>query len=64
MLEFIAEFLLNVVLVGVFYWPGWLFLRVLTLGRYPPRGAGKHDPEFVAVFGLVLLVVIVMLGYA
>lgn len=50
MLELIAEFLLNVVLIGVFYWPGWLFLRVLTLGRYPPRGGGKHDPEFVAVF--------------
>ncbi len=62
MLELIAEFLLNVVLIGVFYWPGWLFLRVLTLGRYPPRGGGKHDPEFVAVFGVVLLVVILLLG--
>ena len=64
MLELIAEFLLDVVLIGVFYWPGWLFLRVLTLGRYPARGAGKQDPEFVAVFGVVLLVVILMLGYA
>jgi hypothetical protein len=63
MLELIAEFLLDVLLIGVFYWPGWLFLRVLTLGRYPPRG-GKHDPEFVAVFGVVLLVVILLLGFA
>jgi hypothetical protein len=41
MLELIAEFLLDVLLIGVFYWPGWLFLRVLTLGRYPPRGGAN-----------------------
>jgi hypothetical protein len=40
MLELIAEFLLNVVLIGVFYWPGWLFLRVLTLGAIH-RGEGQ-----------------------
>ncbi len=64
MLDLIGGFLLDVVLIGVFYWPGWLFLRVLTLGRYPPRGGGKHDPEFVAMAGVVLLVVILLLGYA
>jgi hypothetical protein len=30
----IAELVVEVLFVGVFYWPGWIILRVLTLGRY------------------------------
>lgn len=57
MLEIIFNFLLGVVVVGIFYWPGWAVLRVLTLGRYPPKSDTKHDPEFVAVVGLAFVCV-------
>jgi hypothetical protein len=51
LLKAVGGFLVEVVFVGVFYWPGWVILRVLTFGRYPPRKAEPHSKEFVATFG-------------
>lgn len=45
----IAEPVVEVLFVGVFYWPGWIILRVLTLGRYPPSQSDKHNREFVSI---------------
>ena len=50
--EAIFEFIFEKVLVGVFYWPGWLVLRVVTWGRYPPSRPDPHNETFVAVMGL------------
>jgi hypothetical protein len=52
-------FLLNVATVGLFYGPGWLLLKVLSLGRYPPRGE-PHSVAFVALTGLVLVVTLLV----
>ncbi|MCL2523310.1 MAG: hypothetical protein FWF20_06275 [Betaproteobacteria bacterium] len=52
MLEILARLLIEFILTWVFYWPGWAVLRVLTLGRYPPRQR-EHNREFVAVCGFV-----------
>ncbi len=52
MLETILDIVLEVVLVGVFYWPGWLVLRLVTAGRYPLSNGGQHDKVFVAAIGL------------
>lgn len=37
----------------VFYWPGWLMLRVITLNKYPPPQMEKHNRMGVALFGCV-----------
>lgn len=50
--EAIFEFILEKVLVGIFYWPGWLVLRIVTWGRYPPPSPEPHNETFVAVVGL------------
>jgi len=61
MLDLLARLFVEFVLTWVFYWPGWAVLRLLTLGRYPPRQR-EHNVEFVAVCGaasfLIALVVI------
>lgn len=56
----ITHFVGEIVLVGIFYWPGWVILRVLTLGRYPPPKSHPHNHEFVATVGLVLFLTVLM----
>ena len=61
-LDTIAEVILRVVgqfigeglFVGIFYWPGWLVLRVVTFGRYPPLQSSPHNREFVATVAVVV----------
>lgn len=45
----------------VFYWPGWLLLRLITYGRYPPKGAVKHNRFAVGLFALTLIVSVPLL---
>lgn len=56
-LRIVAE----VVFVRVFYWPGWLILRALTFGRYPPKTPHPHSEEFVAMIGLIGVIACVVL---
>lgn len=58
----IGEFIADVVLVGIFYWPGWLFLRILTFGRYPPPQSQPHNREFVGAFGLSAILVALLMN--
>lgn len=53
----VGQFLIEIVFVGVFYWPGLLILRTLTLGRYPPKKPEQHSEEFVAAFGFAAILV-------
>jgi hypothetical protein len=64
MLETILGILLEVVLVGVFYWPGWLVLRLVTAGRYPLSNGGRHDKVFVAAIGLASVATWVAIVFA
>ena len=43
MFEAFAGFLFDVVFFYLFYWPGWLILRIFTLGKYPPALPEKHN---------------------
>ena len=45
----VVRFLISYVVERVFYWPGWLILRVLTFGRYPPLPGSPHNETFVAL---------------
>lgn len=60
-LRIVGEFVAEIVFVGVFYWPGWLILRVLTWGRYPPKKPHPHSEEFVAAIGLIGVIACVVL---
>ncbi|WP_200870586.1 hypothetical protein [Methylobacter tundripaludum] len=60
----IAQFVVEVLFVGVFYWPGWVVLRSLTLGRYPPPQSQAHNREFVAIVAFAVLVASVTLHYS
>ncbi len=52
MLEPLVHFVVDVLVVAIFYWPGWIVLRIVTLGRYPNPGS-RGNAEFVAACGLV-----------
>lgn len=52
-LEAIGDALADLFLTKVFYWPGWLLLRMLTLGRYPPKQGTPHNEDWVALVGLL-----------
>jgi hypothetical protein len=60
----IAQFVVEVLFVGVFYWPGWVVFRSLTLGRYPPPQSQPHNREFVAIVAFAVLVAGVTLHYS
>lgn len=60
----VGPMILEVVFVPVFYWPGWLVLRVVTLGRYPPVRGMKDEREFVAVIGFAALLLGVTIFFA
>lgn len=55
-------FFLNLFLVGLFYLPGWLLLRLLSFGRYPPPRGEPHSEELVALAGIVAVIALVVLA--
>jgi hypothetical protein len=73
-----VEFLMGLIhafgglaVAAIFYWPGWLALRVFTLGRYP-RNDGKRVPhiegdaaeiEFVSFAGALFVLGLAALVY-
>jgi len=59
----IAQFIGEVLFVGIFYWPGWVILRVFTWGHYPPPQSQSHNREFVALMAIVALLVGVTLHF-
>ena len=60
----VGQFMLEVIFVGIFYWPGWLILRVLTAGRYPPKQSERHSRKFVAMVALAALLAFVTFFYS
>lgn len=49
---FVARFAMYVLFQFVLYWPGWLVLKIVTLGRYPAsplRREAWYEFELVAV---------------
>ena len=62
-LEPIFLFLIEA-LVRLLYWPGWLILRIVTFGRYPPGPSESHNKYFVAGIPLVAASLAVVLLYS
>lgn len=64
LVDVVLRFVGEVVLVGIFYWPGWIILRLLTAGRYPPAKGEPHSEELVAAFGVCGVVAGVLAVFA
>jgi hypothetical protein len=41
------------IVVYIFYWPGRIILKFITLGRYPPAKEVQHNEQFVAGIGFI-----------
>ncbi|MCX9158625.1 hypothetical protein OPU71_21130 [Niveibacterium sp. 24ML] len=61
--SFVGSWLVDVLLAVVFYWPGWVVLRIVTFGRYPPQRKQPHNAVFVSVIGLAALLAALTIGY-
>ena len=50
----------EILFATIFYWTGWLFYRVITFGKYPPKEdrmsftQDTHSHGFVSFTGLML----------
>lgn len=58
----VVHVVVEILFVGVFYWPGWLVLRILTFGRYPPNSV-PHNKELVAVVGFATFLTVLTIVY-
>ncbi len=45
---------LGTLIEKLFYWPGWLLLRLITWGRYPPPRTRPHNRFAVALFAITM----------
>lgn len=57
LLRWLAYQVLGTPIEKLFYWPGWLLLRLITWGRYPPPGTRAHNRFAVALFAITMGVV-------
>lgn len=55
--ELVARFVVEFLFYTVFYGIGWVMLKTVTFGRYPPPRPEKHNEELVALFPLAALFV-------
>lgn len=60
----ISEIILkNIIVDFVLYWPGWLFLKIITWGKYPKKLSPILD-IWTPIFGAVFLILIAAIyGY-
>jgi hypothetical protein len=62
-MDIILDAIVEFIFTFVFYWPGKVVLRTMTLGRYPPPLDTPHNQTFVAIIGFtsILLTVITIM---
>jgi hypothetical protein len=62
--ELVVRFVVEIVFYTVLYAIGWGMLKVMTLGRYPPRRPEKHNEELVALFPVATFFVGITVAYS
>lgn len=62
--ELLARFVVEFVFYTLLYGIGWLMLKAITLGHFPPAAPKKHNQELVALFPLATLFVGLTLAYS
>lgn len=65
LLGFAGQLLSQLVFSFVFFWPGWLAVKILTLGRYPrsihPANTDWLDYEALSIIGVFVVVAVLVL---
>jgi hypothetical protein len=64
LLELIARFLVEFLFYTVLYGVGWIMLKAITVGHYPPPRPHKHNEELVALFPVASLFVGLTLAFS
>lgn len=59
--KFLFDTVIGRLLSPLFYGPGWLLLKALTLGHYPPQAPSPAQRDFVAVMGFVGILLAVLI---
>jgi len=61
--RFFAEVLGELILGSLFYWLGWPWVKLCTLGRYPRHGwlSGRREETYVQCVGLAVLVLALLI---
>lgn len=62
--ELIARFLVEFIFFTVLYGIGWIMLKIVTFGRYPPRPPKKHNEELVALLPLAILFAVITFAFS
>lgn len=62
--ELLARFVVEFVFYTALYGIGWLMLKAITLGHYPPPRPEKHNQELVALFPVATLFVGLTLAFS
>ena len=62
--RFIGHVIVDVITEIVLHKTDWLFLRLVTLGRYPPPDPRPYAEGFVIAVGIVVWAVIAVLAWA
>ena len=62
--ELVARFVVEFLFYTVFYGIGWVMLKTVTLGHYPPPQPAKHNEELVALFPIATLFVGLTLAFS
>ena len=57
-LRFIGHFIIDVIIEIILHKTGWLFLRIVTFGRYPPHDPKEYNEGFAIAVGIFVWVVI------
>lgn len=53
MLRFLLYNISGTLIEKLFYWPGWVLLRIITVGHYPPARGAPHYRHAVALLAAV-----------
>lgn len=66
LVRLLVEIIGDLILGTLFYWLGWPWVKLFTLGRYPRHGwlSGRREETYVQCVGLAVLVLalLVVLG--
>jgi hypothetical protein len=57
----IVQYVFGTIFQAIFYWPGWVMLRLITIGSYPPAQIENHNRTGIAWFGFTVIVMAVAL---
>ncbi|HBO3866481.1 TPA: hypothetical protein L4T44_005354 [Pseudomonas aeruginosa] len=60
--RFIGYVLSEIILGTFFYWLGWPFVKLATLGKYPQKGRKENSREeiYVACVGMAAFAIVIM----